>query len=122
MHKKLQYYSFFFNNTLYNVSNGQLINQKKTKIVKFFKKSNKSFGSSINLLNKKLKRRFKRIFFFYCRNYNYKNYLWIKKFFYLLKPTFMFSVFTRNWNYIHKNRRRVKKKILKNLIKNSTKL
>jgi hypothetical protein len=122
MHKKLQYYSFFYNNILYNISNGQLINQKKTKIIKFFKKSKKSFGTSINLLNKKFKRRFRRIFYFYCRNYNYKNYLWIKKFFYLLKPIFMYTVFTRSWSNVYKYRRRIKKKILKNLTKNSTKV
>ena len=122
MHKKLQYYSFYYNNILFNVSNGQLINQKKIKIIKFFKKSNKSFGNSLNLLNKKFKYRFKKIFLFYCRNYNYKNYLWIKKFFYLLKPTFVFSIFTKSWSNVYKYRRRIKKKILKNLTKKAIKL
>jgi hypothetical protein len=61
---------------LYNISNGQILNyKKKKKIVKFFKKSNNSISGSINLLNKKFKKKLKKIYFFYCKNYNYKNYL-----------------------------------------------
>lgn len=52
---------------------GQIV-QKKIKGVKFFKKSRKSVGLSINLLNKKFKKYLKSIFIFYCKNYNYKNY------------------------------------------------
>jgi len=121
MHKKLHYYSFFVKKKLKTFSNGQIL-YKRTKITKFFKKSRKSFGASINLLNKKLKRNLNKIFFFYCKNFNYKNYLWLKKFFYLLEPTINFAIFTRGWSYVHKYRRRIKKKILRNLLKSNLKI
>jgi hypothetical protein len=73
MHKKLNYFLFFFNNKFYNYSNGQLL-KKKSKKLKFFKKSKKSFGFTLNLLNKKLNKRLNSIFFFYCKNFNFKNY------------------------------------------------
>jgi hypothetical protein len=120
IHKKMHRYMIHNKNKLYNISNGQILNyKKKKKIVKFFKKSNKSISGSINLLNKKFKKKLKSIFFFYCKNYNYKNYLWIKKYFYLLKPDLNFCVFTKGWSNVYKYRRRIKKKILKNLIKSS---
>lgn len=118
VHKKLHYFNFFYKNKLYNYSNGQIL-QKKTKSTKFFKKSRKSFGASINFLNKKLNKSLNKIFFFYCKNFNYKNYLWIQKLFYLIEPTVIYAIFTRGWAYTHKYRRRIKKKILRNLIKNS---
>jgi hypothetical protein len=74
IHKKLHYYNFYYLNKLYNMSNGQLL-QKRNKLIKFFKKSRKSFGASINILNKKLNKQLSSIFFFYCKNFNYKNYL-----------------------------------------------
>jgi hypothetical protein len=73
MHKKLNYFSFFLNKKFYNFSNGQLL-KKKAKVAKFYKKSIKSFGFSINTLNKKLTKRFSSVFLFYCKNFNYKNY------------------------------------------------
>ncbi len=118
VHKKLHYFNFFFKNKLYNFSNGQILG-KKTKLTKFFKKSRKSFGASINFLNKKVKKNLNKIFFFYCKNFNYKNYLWIQKFFFLTQPSIIYAIFTRGWAYTHKCRRRIKKKILRNLIKNS---
>jgi hypothetical protein len=118
LHKKLQYFMYELNNKLIIKSAGQLfgIISKKTK---FFKKTRKSIGTSIAMLKKKLHLQFKYINFFYCKNFNYRNYLWLKKYIQLIKPSFNYFFITRNWLYLHKNKRRLKKKIWRNLIKNN---
>ena len=116
MHKKLNYYRFLWNNKFYIYTNGQLL-KKNAKKIKFYKKSKKSFGYVINTLNKKIKKKLNSIEFFYCKNFNFKNYFWIKKLFTLIKPKINFFLITNSWNYIHKDRRRIKKKIFRNLFK-----
>lgn len=74
IHKKLHYFNIYINNKNYIISNGQLL-RVRTKLTKFFKKSRKSYGASINALNKKLKKNFLNINFFFCKNFCYKNYL-----------------------------------------------
>jgi hypothetical protein len=74
IHKKLHYYQFIINSKKFVISNGQLL-KIRTKLTKFFKKSRKSYGASITALNKKLKKKLKKIDFFFCKNFNYKNYL-----------------------------------------------
>ena len=74
MHKKLNYYKFIYNDKQTILSNGQLL-KIRTKLTKFFKKSRKSIGSSVNTLNKLFSKQFNKINFFYCKNYNYRNYL-----------------------------------------------
>jgi hypothetical protein len=74
IHKKLHYYQFVVNDKKVTLSNGQLL-KIRTKLTKFFKKSRKSYGASITALNKKLKKKLKKIDFFFCKNFNYKNYL-----------------------------------------------
>ncbi len=118
LHKKLHYYNYNYLNKNYTISNGQLL-KIKTKITKFFKKSRKSHGSSISYLNKKLNKQMNKINFFFFKNFNYKNYLWLKKFLEIIKPNINYYIITRGWNYVHKYRRRIKKKILRNLIKSS---
>lgn len=117
-HKKLQYFNILYKNKQYNYSNGRLLSYK-VKRTKFYKKCRKSIGPSINILNKKFKKKLNKIFFFTCKNFNYRHYLWIKKFFNLIKPKITYFLITHNWNYIVKKRRRIKKKIWKNLFKNS---
>lgn len=118
LHKKLHYYNFFFQKKYFTFSNGQLL-KVRAKLTKFFKKSRKSHGASIVALNKKVHKNLFNINFFYCKNFNYKNYLWFKKFIDLIKPKIGCLMLTQGWNYVHKYRRRIKKKILRNLIKNS---
>lgn len=118
MHKKLHYYNYKYLAKYYTISNGQLL-KVRTKLTKFFKKSRKSHGSSIVSLNKKLNKQLNKINFFFCKNFNFKNYLWLKKFLEVIKPTINYFIITRGWTYVHKYRRRIKKKILRNLIKNS---
>lgn len=118
MHKKLHYYNYNYLNKYYTISNGQLL-KVRTKLTKFFKKSRKSHGSSIVSLNKRVNKQLNKINYFFCKNFNYKNYLWLKKFLEVIKPTINYFIITRGWNYVHKYRRRIKKKILRNLIKNS---
>lgn len=118
IHKKLNYFLYFYKKKFIINSNGQLLG-KKTKKIKFFKKTRKSFGYTLNILTKKTEKKIKSIFFFYCKNYNVKNYFWIKKFFYLVKPSISYFYITNSWNYIVKGRRRIKKKIFRNLFKNS---
>jgi len=123
IHKKMNRYLILSNkNRIYNLSNGQILNSRKKKIVKFFKKSIKSISPVINLLNRRMNKKLRLVKYFHCKNYNYKNYLWIKKYFYLLKPTIYNFIITRAWSNVIKSRRRIKKKILKNLIKNSHKV
>ena len=74
MHKKLHYYTYVYLNKYYTISNGQLL-KVRTKLTKFFKKSRKSHGSSIVALNKRLNKQLNKINFFFCKNFNYKNYL-----------------------------------------------
>lgn len=118
MHKKLSYYKYIYNNKQTILSNGQLL-KIRTKLTKFFKKSRKSIGSSVNGLNKLFSKQFDKINFFYCKNYNYRNYLWLKKYTTLIKPTIETLMITRGWTYVHKYKRRIKKKIYRNLIKQS---
>lgn len=72
--KKLTYYHFIFPKKKYTYSNGQLLKNKIQKI-KFFKKSQKCFGLCINILYKKSHKLLKSISVFYCKNFNYKNYI-----------------------------------------------
>lgn len=118
IHKKLNYFIIFIKKKFYIYSNGQLLG-KKSKKIKFFKKTRKSFGYTLNVLAKKTEKKINSIYYFYCQNYNVKNYFWIKKYFYLVKPTISYFYITNSWNYIMKKRRRIKKKIFRNLFKNS---
>lgn len=116
--KKLTYYHFIFPKKKYTYSNGQLLKNKIQKI-KFFKKSQKCFGLCINILYKKSHKLLKSISVFYCKNFNYKNYIWIKKFFTLIKPSIDYFITSQSWNFIMKKKKRIKKKIYRNLIKQS---
>lgn len=118
IHKKLHYYNITLNNKQFVISNGYLL-RVRTKLTKFFKKSRKSYGASITALNKILKKKLFKINLFYCKNFNYKNYLWLKKFTSLIKPQINYFIITRGWTYVHKYKRRIKKKIFRNLIKQS---
>lgn len=118
IHKKLHYYSITQSRKQFIFSNGRLL-KVRTKLTKFFKKSRKSYGASITALNKIFKKRLIKIDFFFCKNFNYKNYLWLKKLISLVNPKINFLIITGGWTYVHKYRRRIKKKILRNLIKNS---
>lgn len=86
IHKKLHYFNVTTKQKQFVFSNGQLL-QVRTKLTKFFKKSRKSYGAGITALNKKLKKKLIKINFFFCKNFNYKNYLWMKKFTTLIDPT-----------------------------------
>lgn len=74
IHKKLHYYNITPFEKQYIFSNGRLL-RVRTKLTKFFKKSRKSYGASITALNKQLKKKLLKINFFFCKNFNYKNYL-----------------------------------------------
>ncbi len=117
-HKKLTYYKYIYYNKQTIKSNGQLL-KIRTKLTKFFKKSRKSIGSSINTLNKVFSKQFNKVNFFYCKNYNYRHYLWLKKYLSLIKPKIENLMITRGWGYVHKYKRRIKKKIYRNLVKQS---
>ena len=73
-HKKLHYFIFNYNLKHYTLSARRLL-KNANKLIKFFKKSRKNIIVSINILNKNLKNKFKKINFFICKNFNYKNYL-----------------------------------------------
>jgi hypothetical protein len=118
MHKKQLYVQFLTSKKLYNFSTGQLLTKKIEKI-KFFKKSIQNINYSISCLNRKFRKSVTSIYLLYCKNYNYKNYLWLKKFFTLNKPRTEYVVLTHSWNYITKKKRRIKRKILKRLKKYS---
>lgn len=74
LHKKLQYFCFYIANKKYTPSTGYLFGSKLNKI-KFFKKSRKSIGASIAALNKKTQKQIQSIEYFFCKNYNFRNYL-----------------------------------------------
>ena len=118
MHKKLTYYLFFITNTYYNLSNGQLL-KRIAKKIKYFKKSKKSYGHTINTLNKYSKKKIKTIKHFYCKNFNLRNYNWLKRFFIIINPKIKYFICTNSWNYINLKKKRIKKKIYRNLIKHS---
>jgi len=118
MHKKLQYFNILYKDKFYNFSNGNLLSQK-LKSIKFFRKSKKSISTNINVLNKKFQKNLSNIFFFLCKNFNFRHYIWIKKFFKINQPKINFFIITHNWNYVQKKKKRIKKKIWKNLLKNS---
>lgn len=118
MHKKLNYFFLQLFEKFYNYSNGQLLGNQIKKI-KFFKKSKKSYPYTINLLNKKLSKKLNSIDIFYCKNFNLRNYNWLKKFFTIIKPEINYMICTGSWNYINLRKKRIKKKIYRNLIKNS---
>lgn len=118
IHKKLHYYNITPSVKQFVFSNGRLL-KVRTRLTKFFKKSRKSHGASITALNKIVKKRLSKINFFFCKNFNYKNYIWMKKFISLINPQINYFIVTGGWTYVHKYRRRIKKKILRNLIKAS---
>ena len=118
MRKKLQFFTFYLNKNHSTFSTGQLL-KINIKYLKFLKRSSSSINLSLNSLKKKLKANLTRIFFFFCKNFNFRNYLWIKNLFYLIKPMIFFFFVTSGYPYISKRRKRIKKKILKNIISNS---
>jgi hypothetical protein len=118
LHKKLTYCLFYTLNKYLNYSNGQLL-RRKIKKIKYFKKSRKSYGYTINYLNKMTRRYIRSIKIFYCKNFNLRNYNWLKKFFIIVKPKIKYFICTNSWNYINLKKKRIKKKIYRNLLKNS---
>lgn len=101
IHKKLHYYNITPHQKQFIFSNGRLL-KVRTKLTKFFKKSRKSYGASITALNKIFKKRLVKINFFFCKNFNYKNYLWLKKLVSLVNPQINFFMVTNGWTYVHK--------------------
>ena len=69
-HKKLSYFHFLFKNKFYNYSNGQLL-RARVKFTKSFKKSIRSIGGSISILNRKLKKNLQRIHIFFINLWKY---------------------------------------------------
>jgi hypothetical protein len=118
LHKKLNYFLISIFNKFFNYSNGQLL-KHKIKQIKYFKKSKKSYGYTINILNKSSKKNINSINYFYCKNFNLRNYNWLKKFFIIINPDINYFICTNSWNYINLKKKRIKKKIYRNLIKNS---
>ena len=93
LHKKLLYVKFLINCKWYNFSTGTLLG-KKFKRIKFFKKSHKNIGYSINILNKKFSKPISSILIFYCKNFTFKQYIWLKKFYFLIKPNIYYFIFS----------------------------
>lgn len=114
-HKKLMYIRFLYNKKYYNYSFGQIL--KSFKKIKYFKKSYKSLGLSINFLNKNLKNLVKSIYIFYCKNYCYKHYLWIKKFYTISNAHIEHFIISSSWNYITKKKKRIKRRVFRSLLK-----
>jgi len=118
LHKKLNYYFLYLFGKYLNYSNGQLL-KNKSKKVKYFKKSKKSYSYTIGVLNRTTGKNIRSIKYFYCKNFNLRNYNWLKKFFTIIKPKINYFICTNSWNYINLKKKRIKKKIYRNLIKNS---
>lgn len=118
IHKKLNYYLFWLFGRYYNYSNGQLLNNKIKK-VKYFKKSKRSYSYIISVLNKKLHWKLSSVNVFYCKNFNLRNYNWIKRYFNTLYPKINYFICSSSWNYITIKKKRIKKKIYRNIIKKS---
>jgi len=116
MHKKLQYFKIFKESSIHTFSAGLLVKPFSQKL-KFFKKSRSSIASTVTLLREENEPEIYSIKNFYCKNFNYRNYLWLKKFLNLVKPSIYRIIITKNWIYINKTRRRIKKKIFRNLVK-----
>jgi hypothetical protein len=95
LNKKLTYLRYYYKKKYYTPSFGQILG-KRFKIIKYFKKSTKSVGIVINLFNKKYKKVAKSIFLLYCKNYNLKNYLFLKKYYYLVNPEVGFFLASRS--------------------------
>lgn len=117
-HKKLNYFLICLFNKYLNYSNGQLLKHKIKKI-KYFKKSKKSYSYTINVLNRNTNKNINSINYFYCKNFNLRNYNWLKKFITIIKPDINYLTCSNSWNYINLKKKRIKKKIYRNLIKNS---
>ena len=94
-HKKLNYFKFEFKKKLYNYSAGQLLSMGSGKM-RGFKKSIQSFGTTVNILNRKLRKQLNSIYIFYIKNFCLHAYLWIKKFFYLIKPQIYYTILTNS--------------------------
>jgi len=118
INKKQMYFRFLTKKKMYSFSMGQLL-KKKIEKIKFFKKSIQNLNYSIGCLNRKFRKPISSIYLLYCKNFNFKNYLWLKKFFLLNKPQTEYIIFTHSWNYITKKKRRIKRKIFKRLLKQS---
>ena len=116
MHKKQNYFLFFLYTKYYNYSNGQLL-VGRLKTLKYYKKSKKSTALVISQLNKKVYKKLNSINIFYCKNFNFKNYNWIKKYISLISPKINYMICTDSWNYITLKKKRIKRKIYRNIIK-----
>ena len=116
MHKKQNYYLYFLYTKYYNYSNGQLI-RGRLKTLKYYRKSKRSIAPVIGELNRKVKKKLNSVNVFYCKNFNFKNYNWIKKYISLLSPKINYMICTDSWNYITIKKKRIKRKIYRNIIK-----
>lgn len=119
---KLLYYSFCKKIKFYNFSNGRFYSFLKKKKLKALKKSRKTFLPNLRILKKEYSLNLSKVSIFFLKNFNLLLYYYLKLYMRQMKPKVDFFFLTKNWNYIKKKKKRIKRKIYKNLLKKSIKL
>lgn len=117
MHKRIQYFIAFDKGTVnfYVYSAGRLL-QPACKRFKFYKKVKENIGPLYMRLTGELGKRLSYIYILMCKNFNFRQYSWIKKYIKLAKPEINFFWITQSWAFSRKNKRRIKKSIFKLLL------
>lgn len=116
LHKRQQYFSIssLINKKIITLSTGQII-KPWVRVIKYYKKDRQNIG----LILAAYKHRFiiNNIGLLFCKNYNYRQYLWLKKYNSIVNPHISYIIFTRSWPYSPKGIRRIKKNYYKEIFK-----
>lgn len=116
MRKKLQFFKYYYKK-YYSLSNGitSKLKDRKLALHKFFKKTSKSIPHTIVFFEKVFLNFFRHLTIFECKNYNFRNHTWIKKFTNLLQPNIKYFIVGKSFNYSTKKKRRLKKIVFRNI-------
>lgn len=115
-HKRQQYFTLgmLSKKKIVTLSTGQLI-KPWVKGIKYYKKDRKNIGLTVAAI--KYRFYINNIGFLFCKNYNYRHYLWLKKYIKVTNPHFSYILFTKSWPYSPKSRRRIKRDHYKEIFK-----
>ncbi len=116
--KKQQHFSYqdLLNNKSFTYSTGKLLPKSLLKL-KYLKRSLRSVAVTIQLFKKYKLLEITNISYFFIKNFNKHNYLWLKKYYTLLVPSINFLIFKKSFAFTPKGPKRIKRTVFRSLLK-----
>lgn len=116
--KRQQFFNFFNikTNKFFGFSAGVFL-IKMGRNQKFFKRNNKNIMSITLQLKKEYLYYFKKIYLFFIRNFNYRQYCLFKKILNLISPSIYYFIHYKSFMPKFLNKKRIKRRVLKKLNK-----